>query len=174
MLFRFFLLYFLLSLPVFSEAEIRIELKDFFRHPRIAVGEDYIYIWDIPFKGVFIYSMQDFRRLGRFSQQGQGPGDLTRINDFIIGSEWIFINSTEKISYYSYLGQILKEKRKDPGHIGLTPIGKNFVCKDYTPHGIENVEIIEKRIVSVILLDSEFKKKKNLYQFEIPSVIIYT
>ena len=88
---------FLLSFTVISEAETRIELDDFFRHPHIAVGEDYIYIWDSPFKGVFIYSRKDFRRIGKFSQQGRGPGDLTRIQDFIIGSKWIFINSTEKI-----------------------------------------------------------------------------
>lgn len=149
-----------------QEGETRIEIHDFFEYPRLAVGEDYIYIWDSPFEGVFIYSRKDFRRLGRFSQQGQGPGDLTRIHDLIIGSRWIFINSTEKISYYSFLGQLLKEYRKDPGYIGLVPIGNNFVCKDYTPFGIESVGITGKKLLSVILLNSKFKKKKNLYQFE--------
>lgn len=160
------LLYFLISLTVSSEAETRIELDDFFKYPQLAVGEDNIYIWDDPFEGVFIYSRKDFQRLGRFSQQGRGPGDLTRIHDFIIGSEWIFINSPEKISYYSFLGQLLKEYRKDPGYIGLVPIGNNFVCKDYTPFGIENIGVTGKRLLSVILLNSKFEKKKDLYQFE--------
>ncbi len=153
-----------------QESETRIEIHDFFEYPRLAVGEDYIYIWDSPFEGVFIYSRKDFQRLGRFSQQGQGPGDLTRIHDFVIGSEWIFINSTEKISYYSFSGKLLKEYRKDPGYIGLVPIGNNFVCKDYTPFGIENIGVTGKKLLSVILLNSKFKKKKDLYHFEYSSV----
>jgi hypothetical protein len=155
-------------LPVLIEAEILFELKDNFKYPKIAVGENNIYIWDDPFNGVYIYSKQDFRRIGKFSQQGQGPGDLTRIQDFIIGSESIFINSTEKISYYSHSGKMLKEKKKNPGFIGLIPVGKNFICKDYTSLSYATGDR-KKGILPVFLLNSKLKKKKNLFQFELIS-----
>ncbi len=168
MLFLLFLLNFLLSLTVFSKDETRIELHDFFKNPKIAVGEEYIYIWEnSTFNGVYRYSKDNFKNSGRFSQQGRGPGDLTRIDDFFIGTEWIFINSPEKISYYSFSGKLLKEYRKDSAYIGLLPIGNNFVCKDYTPYGMEDTRLTGNRILSVILLNSKFKKKKDLYQFEI-------
>ncbi len=64
---------------------------------------------------------------------------------------------------------MLKEYRKNPAYIGLLPIGNNFVCKDYTPYGIENIGVTGKRLLSVILLNSKFKKKKDLYQFEYSS-----
>ena len=68
-LLRFVLLCFFLTPALFSIAEIRIELRDPFKNPHIAVGEDYFYVWDDPFDGVFVYSRKSFYRVGRFSQQ---------------------------------------------------------------------------------------------------------
>ena len=60
----------------------------------------------------------------------------------------------------------MNERNKDPGFIGLVPVGRNFVYKDYTPFGIEDMGESGKRMLSIVLLNSIFKKKKDLYHFE--------
>ncbi len=169
---RFFNLIILcLILPIsgFSDTETSFKLEEFFKFPHMAVSEESIYVWDEPFNGIYVYSRSPFALSGKFSQKGQGPGDFVRIYNLIIGSKWVFIESADKVAYYSFSGKMIKEVKKNPGHIGIVPIGANFVCRDWTPLGIAGGMAGDKRTLSVVLLNSAFKSPKVLHQFEIIS-----
>lgn len=142
-----------------------IKIEGEFRRPNLAVGKQYIYIWDSPFKGVCIYSKEG-RFIRSFSQYGQGPGDLTRVNSLVVDEANIFISDTAKVSYYTFEGKLIGELTKDPGFLGVIPFGKNFVCRDWSALGINNADS-QARSIAVILMNAKFKSKRILYQYYI-------
>lgn len=166
-----FLLYVILLFSSLSiHAEKLAEFQEPFEMIRLAMDENQIYIADSSNNTVHIYSRKDFTHIGQFGKKGQGPTDFEFIGAIHVFPDYLFISAGRKVSYYSKNGKFLKTITPPfPTTGGYIPLGPNFVCKNY--HG-ENPK--EKRSkITVELLDSKFKKKKDLYLAELNKLVRY-
>ena len=95
----------------------------------IDIQKDRLFVMDT--EQVRIFSLNDLSLIKSFGKKGEGPGEykihpdiplsLTAFDDFLI------VESIDKVSYFSLDGKYLKEKRKPPMLLRVSPIGTNYV-----------------------------------------------
>lgn len=82
---------------------------------------------------IFIFSLKDLSLVRKFGQKGEGPGELKFLpflpNTVSASQEQIFVDSPDKILYFSREGKLISEKRKTGLVFQLSPVGKNYVAK---------------------------------------------
>jgi len=113
---------------------------------------------------VFIYSLKDLTLTGKIGKKGEGPGEVKVLpffsNNILVYPDYILVESTDKLVYFSREGKYLKEQRCFPLTINLIPVGKNFVAK--TAVQDEN----RRSFGAVTVYNSNLDKIKELYRQE--------
>lgn len=159
----FLLLLFCLTGPVFG---IKVAtLTDINRPDRILVNKDKIYI--IEKATITIYSSENFKFIGTFGKEGEGPGEIKgRIGGIHFRDDHIVIPNTGRISYFTGDGKFIKEikmlstLRWDEG-ASIVPIGDGFVgC------GQRRDPKAEKNYLTLNLYGPGLKKIKEFYHTE--------
>lgn len=116
---------------------------------------------------IYKYSVENLTLTGKFCRQGEGPGEI-KISDYYAGSiivlpDSVFVDSFDKILYFSERGKLIKERKKRGLSVSrMLPVGKNFAA-------IELDRSNSKKEVFVLsVYDSEMKKIKELYRQKSP------
>lgn len=152
------LILFCISTSTFAEKIA--EIREVFQYPILAaVDNEKIFIYDGRAVSIHIYSRKDYRLLGKFGGQGEGPSEFKFIHHIRVFPGYIFISSGGKISYFSPTGEVQKEIKTPYAFSTFFPMGRNFVCKQY---GGES----DKQTITVKLMDSSLKEKKEVESFE--------
>jgi hypothetical protein len=142
-----------------------ILLPDLFRPELIKVDHDHIYITEGPH--IYIYSTDDFKLQCKFGAAGEGPQEFST-GGMVFGwlwlsiqSDYIFIHSMGKISYYSKGGEFIRERKIN---VAFAPaqhpiddkyVGVKIQREDTTNYWITN------------LYDSDFNTLKELFRSEL-------
>jgi len=140
-----FLILGLLYLPLGAGGDARqndvqiIPLPDLLEPIAIEVTETSIYI---PEKSVIsVYSRQDFGPARRFGKQGEGPGEFRYPPYITAYPEYLLINNSSKIMFYSHQGEFIKEIKLPFSYNywawPLLTAGENYVANmlEITPQG---------------------------------------
>ena len=99
----------------------------------LRVSSDGIFI----FEGatVYMYSIENLSFIRKFGREGEGPGEiklsLFYSNSMMVFPDPVFVDSVDKILYFSKEGKLIKERKKVGALVTqMLPVGKNFVVKD--------------------------------------------
>lgn len=109
---------------------------------------------------VKIFSLADFKLKKTFGKKGEGPKEFKGFILAYVQPDFIFINSPNKVSYFTLDGEFIKETRMRHIFGRFKPLGKDrFVGYHYFREG-------KTRYESVYLFDSKFERVKELYRRE--------
>jgi len=115
---------------------------------------------------VYSYSLKDLALKREFAREGEGPGELKKVpnfsNDILVYPDYIFVESIDKIVYFSRDGKYIKEKRKYPMSSRIMPLGGNFVGKNL----IQGED--KKTYTTLNIYNSSLERKKELYRQKFP------
>jgi len=138
------------------------ELEELSRPAMMAVGGGKLFVLDG--LEVYIYSMKDYRFLGKFGRIGNGPGEFhTSFNNRMqlqMHDGNVLLNNINKMAWFSPEGKLIREKRFPYLVIQIIPVGKNFAVKRFLTgqNGVNQL--------AVQLVDEQLKTIKTLYNRE--------
>jgi hypothetical protein len=136
----------------------KVPLPDLVKPRHIAVDANQMYVTEGA--TVFIYSLKDFKLIKKFGKQGEGPQEFKRRITFLdVQTEYLFLISAGKVSYFTKGGTFKKEFRTLSPEMKLKPLGKNFVGGRMAA---ENSTLY----LAIGIYDSNLKKIKELYKQE--------
>ena len=139
-------------------------IEELYKQPGLAaIDDDYFYIFNGTEQTMNIYSKNDARLKTTFGGKGEGPGEFRWMQGFRVCTNYLFINSPGKNSYFSKKGELLKELKCPPSLIPCQPVGNNYVTRDYSKSSERDINspYMETKI---ILVGPDFKTKKILFQ----------
>lgn len=130
--FRFYALFGVFFLiPIVSlNAERMAVLPDILKPEAIAVDCKNIYITDQ--HGAFIYSLSDFKLLGKIGRKGEGPSEFPHTPLMQILSDKIFLYTFKRMCFYTKSGDLVKEDRSGPMASRVKIVGNNYVVSSHT------------------------------------------
>lgn len=116
---------------------------------------------------VYMYSIENLSFIRKFGREGEGPGEIKLSpfysNSMMVFPDSVFVDSVNKILYFSKEGKLIKERKKAGGLVTqMLPVGKNFVVKDLDRSDRK------KEYIVISVYDSEMKKIKELFRQESP------
>lgn len=159
----FIILLVLLIFSSFVFSEKLSVLAELTNPAMIEINGDELYVLDGA--EVYVYSLHDYGFLRKFGKKGEGPGELLPQPDLPIVmqiySEYVLLNSFNKMIYFSKTGEMIKEKRIPFLTFQIMPLGKNYAASKFTRNSRGGSQ------VSVLLFDDEFKELKKLYETEL-------
>ena len=156
-------IFFLIVLLLFMRdvyARKIVSLPAIFEPSSIVVDSNQIYI--VEGTTIYIYSLEDFTLKKKFGRKGEGPQEFKDdIWSIEVKSDYILVNSLNKVSFFTGDGDFLNEKI-NPTVLGgsmFKPVGNQFVG-----YSIER----ENKTFYVVysIFDSNLKKAKELYRMK--------
>ena len=132
-----------------------VPMKGLMKPDALQADKKHLYItdgWEIK-----IFSRKDFKPVKTFGKKGEGPGEFMGYIIAYVQPDYIFINTPNKILYYSLDGNFIKEKRIRGIFGRFKPVNEGFVGYHYAPRKGVMHEY-------VFLMDSELKRTKELYE----------
>jgi hypothetical protein len=148
-------------------------LDELYKHPALlAVDEDYFYIIDNDKQTINLYSKTDSHLKSTFGGKGEGPSEFRMIQGFSVFSDYIFVNSPGKNSYFSRKGDLIKETKCPPELIPCLPVGKNYLTRDYSKSFERDINSPSME-TKIILVGPDFKTKKVLFQKNLDTAYVY-
>jgi hypothetical protein len=143
-------------LSIFSFAKVAATFPDLMRPYRIMVNEGKLYILED--QNIFIYSTKDYKLLKNFGQKGEGPREFMGSLNITAYTDNIIVNSQGKISYWTKMGDFIREV-KCPFSGGVETLGKNmYVSLGWKQGTAEN----KTRYTTIDLYDSNFVKIREI------------
>ena len=109
---------------------------------------------------IYIFSLPDVSYKISFGKKGEGPGEMTSFpyiyNRSISLPNAYFVDSQEKVLYFSKEGTFIREKKKPIGVSNIAPVERNFVGS--------KLSIIEGKTQyqAIVLYDENFEVIKEL------------
>lgn len=129
----------------------------------IQVWDDNLYV--IQQATIFVYSLKDLSLIRKFGKAGEGPGELKLMtnspNCITVFSDYIFVDTLDKILFFSKKGKFIREQRKTTRMFRILPMKKNFLVKKKPFLGKD-----KKRYVAVTLCNEKMEDIKELYRQE--------
>jgi len=115
---------------------------------------------------IWIYTLPDLTLKMKIGKEGEGPGELKKTNQWYntvtVRKNYIFIDSLDKIVFFSRKGTFIKEQKKPYGIHQMVPVGENFVA-------LKQADIQDKiQYQSINLYDSNLNPIKELYKQKSP------
>lgn len=122
----------ILALTASISAEKLAELPELGKPTLLTIDSDMLYVTEGA--TIHMYSAKDYKYLGKFGKQGQGPQEFT-VQQFQEPMVYIFgdklvINSISKVSFYTKKGKFIKEIKPDipmPMRNMIQPVGDKYV-----------------------------------------------
>ncbi len=148
-------------------------IKELYKQPGLAaIDDDYFYIFNGNEHTINIYSKNDARLKATFGGKGEGPGEFRWLQAFRIYTNYLFINSPGKNSYFSKKGELFKEVKSPSSLIPCLPVGNNYVTRDYSKSSERNINspYLETKIT---LVGPDFKTKKILFHKKLNTAYVF-
>lgn len=137
-----------------------VELPDISKPHLIRVEKDRLFI--VEGTTVFIYSLQDFHVIEKFGRQGEGPGELKSfVSSLEVGADYILINSSGRLSWFSRNGKFLKQKKDVALGHNYKILGEGFV-------GMRMLREKDGIYFSVNIFDSDLNKIREIHRYRHP------
>jgi hypothetical protein len=154
----------LFLLFVSNYAAVAATFPDLMRPYRIMVDDGKLYV--LQEQNIFIYSIADYKLLKKFGQKGEGPMEFMGRLNITAYTDYIIVNSQGKITYWTKMGEFIKEI-KCPFAGGVETLGDNM----YVGNGFIRGNSRDKtNYNTIVLYDSNFNKiriidkKKSTFQ----------
>lgn len=119
----------------------------------ITMGNERIYIEDG--STIKLFDRTDFRFIKTIGREGQGPGEFQDFANPQILPDCILVSTSNKIAFFSFDGEFIKEKRHAVFGYGIRAVSQNYVGFVWR---------FREDYVSYILYDSDFKPIKELHR----------
>lgn len=134
-----------------------VELPELRKPDSIRLDDKHVYIADGA--AIHIYSAKNFRHKRTFGRRGEGPKEFKtesglRLN---VDTDFILVESMDKLSYFSKKGDFIKEHRSISGARKFIPLGNHLVA--ICPVLENNI-----RCSAAVLLDRDFNRIKEIYR----------
>jgi hypothetical protein len=94
----------------------------------IVMNSDYLAVADGT--SVKLYDGRTFQFITTIGREGQGPGEFQDFAEPQLLPEHVLVSSTNKIAYFSYEGELIKEKKHDLGASYVLSIHDQYVAFD--------------------------------------------
>jgi hypothetical protein len=160
----------LISTGLIIQGKIIVSLEENFKKPIIRVDDRQFYIVDPSLAKGVIYDRSNLKKVGQFGGYGQGPGELTYIQNVTLNDKYIYVSDLSKLCIFSKHGKLIKELRGLMKATNYIPFGDNFIGT----HSLPQYLYKNKRKVQFILFDGNLKKKKDIFVTEIHSEVTQT
>lgn len=145
----------ILCLPEFSKGPI--VLKEVFNPLELCVSDHRIYVAEK--YSVHIYKKKEFNYITTFGSKGEGPGEIRLVTGLASGTEKVTVSSGGSIHIFSPNGEYIKSHRSSDICWHYAPIGNKFI-------GTKSFMIDKTKYKSIIFLDSNFNKEKEIYRYK--------
>ncbi len=115
---------------------------------------------------IFVYDLNTFELKAKFGKKGQGPGEFIDHPQVSVYTDFVVINDSGKVSWFSHNGKLIEEIKISPWD-QLFPVKDNFIR-------IRRHFDLKKRSVNVnvSLINKQMQKMKNIYNYLDESVDI--
>jgi hypothetical protein len=147
-----------------APAEKIVQLQELTKPSRIQVDGDGIYVVNNRYN-IIIYSLKDFKLKNQFGKKGEGPGEFKYTLKLLLRPDVIFIDSQDRISWFSKKGKFLKQKNKSL-QSSYIPFQDKFIVKS------TQFLSYQKHKTELGICDSGFKKIKKLHEFTMKMPLI--
>lgn len=156
-------IYLLTNILLFSEG--KNALPDIMNPQKICADNDHLYILDNACNCVFIYSLKNFKLIGKFGKTGEGPGETVNILDLNVYPDVLRIHSMRKLVTYSKTGKFIKETilRFSLPAMDIEIAGNNILALQCIPT-LENGNMA-KTHYEVSIYDQNLEKIKKIATF---------
>lgn len=156
------MLFILIFFSTASYSQKPAELRELAKPETMTVDGNKLYVLDGV--EVYIYSMNDYKLLGRLGKKGNGPGEFqstfgARLHLQLHNGN-ILLNNMNKMAWFSTEGKLIREKRFPFLVMQIVPVEKHFAVTRFMP-GPDGVNQL-----AVQLMDNQLKKIKTLYTRE--------
>ena len=145
--------------PVFSKN--LGPLPELLKPSMIDVFQDDLYIVDSSI--IHVYSLKDLKLKRKFGKIGEGPGEYRTLPHLSIKisvlSDFVLVESLDKVVYFTRDGKYLKEKKKPFQLNFLYPIGDRFVARKFSQTGTK-----EPSYSIVSIYNSKLEEIKELFR----------
>jgi len=147
-----------------APAEKIVQLPGLTNPSKIHVDGDGIYVVNNRYN-IIIYSLKDFKLKNQFGKKGEGPGEFKYSFKLLIRPDFIFVDSQDRISWFSKEGKCLKQKNK-PIKSTYIPFKNKFIVKSTQFLSYQKVK------TEFGIYDSGLKKIKKLHEFIVKMPLI--
>jgi len=165
-----FFIILLISIGLSTQGKKIASLEENFKKPIIRVDEKQFYIVDQSLVKGVIYDRSTLKKVAQFGAYGQGPGELTYIQNVTLNDKFIYVSDFTKLCIFSKQGKLIKELKGPFKTTNYIPFGDNFVGTHYLPSDPYKIE----SKIQFSLFDGNLKKKKDLFVTEIHNAITFT
>jgi hypothetical protein len=111
---------------------------------------------------IYIFSRKDYKLIGSFGKDGQGPGEFGQSKIINFGKGDIYVSSSGKVSHFSLDGQLLSEKKvPSRGKDSIKELGNGYVLKQWRLGFNQGKSEVTQ---TVCVLGSDCQKNKTLYE----------
>jgi len=120
---------------------------------RMVIDSERIYVEDR--KSIKLFNKSDFVFIKTIGREGQGPGEF---QDFAIPQilpDKILVSTANKISYFSFDGELIEERKNTQSDYGIKAVNQNYIGFDW---------VFIEDYVAYILYDSDLKPIKELHR----------
>lgn len=143
---------------ILGSAERTVRLPGVLNPQKICVFENQLVVVDDA--TLHLFSLKDYSKTAVLGRKGEGPGELKVDalwhNSAVFFKSEIFVDSLDKVLYFSRDGKLLREMRKPSGISQIRPVGKNFVGLNLT-HMQDDLQYL-----SLILFDPDLNRIREL------------
>ena len=140
----------------FLNAKKIVGIKEVVNPSSIVCDQEKIYITEGT--SIFIYSKKDFNLLKKFGQKGEGPKEFKNYVLISVESDYLFVNSQNKISYFTKDGLFKNEKKTKTRMGQYLPIGEMFVATDVLIFNTKEI------FTTINLYNSDLEKVKEIFR----------
>jgi len=122
------------------------------------LDDNHLYIVEGP--AISIYSLKDFKLLKSFGKKGEGPQEFKGAITVNVQEDYILVTSLRRVSFFTKLGEYIKEFNGVEGKL-FKPLGE----KGFVGHLLIGQKGAQ-RFHTINLYDSKFNKTKMFYKEE--------
>jgi hypothetical protein len=115
---------------------------------------------------IYIFSLKDFKLKAKFGKEGEGPQEF-KVNPFggpgvvaVPYPDHLLVNSEGKVSYFTREGKFIRGRKAPPTSV-IMPVKDKFLSNAFNRNDKGEMHL------SVVMLDKDFKKLKELYVSDI-------
>jgi hypothetical protein len=156
---------FLLGLAVFilnsggiTFKEKSVQLPEITKPRTVVVYENELFVVDNKYT-IKIYSLPDFKLKRQMGKRGEGPGEFRHTFKISVKADFIFMDSQDRVSWFSRQGKFLKYKNKSFGKTFI-PLKDNFVVRTFRPLPNQKYES------EIGIYNSELVKTKTIEKYQ--------